>query len=485
MRAIVILLDSLNRHYLPCYGNDWVRAPNFRRLAERSVVFDNHWIGSMPCMPARRDLLTGRLGFLEKSWSGLEPFDITLPQCLHRAGVRTHMETDHYHYFVGGGEGYHTGFSTWNIHRGQEWDQWAVDLAEPPEPPHRGKWRSQTELNRRRMPTDADYPTPRTFAGGVEFLRTNREYDDWLLWIEGFDPHEPFHAPEEFQALYPDDYTGPEYDWSGYERVDPEDPAVGRLRRRYAATLSMTDAWLGRLLDELEAQDRFEDTLVILTTDHGHLLGEHGATGKNNWHCWREIANIPLLVHLPGSACAGERRDRLTQNLDLMPTLLHHFGAEGPSDRLQGTDLLPVAADNANNGRRTALFGYHGQDAGLTDGRYTYYRAPADRDNRPLYLYGLMPSRFHGLYDPEIFNRAEWGPFLPWTGTCCWRVPHDAPLAEDDERGDTALFDLAEDPEQLDDLTGTPAEEHMAGLLAEALRTHQSPPEQFERLGLV
>lgn len=66
MKVIVILSDSLNRHYLPCYGNEWVRTPNIDRLAERSITFDNHWIGSAPCMPARRDMLTGRLNFLER-----------------------------------------------------------------------------------------------------------------------------------------------------------------------------------------------------------------------------------------------------------------------------------------------------------------------------------------------------------------------------------------------------------------------------------
>ena len=76
MKAITILIDTLNRNYLPAYGNDWVIAPNITRFAEDSTVFDNHWIGSTPCMSARRDMLTGRLNFLERSWgsvAGLAP----------------------------------------------------------------------------------------------------------------------------------------------------------------------------------------------------------------------------------------------------------------------------------------------------------------------------------------------------------------------------------------------------------------------------
>ena len=85
MKAIVILLDTLNRRMLEAYHDQtWVKTPNMTRLAKRSVIFDQHWAGSLPCMPARRDILTGRLSFLERGWGGLEPFDETLPQKLQR-----------------------------------------------------------------------------------------------------------------------------------------------------------------------------------------------------------------------------------------------------------------------------------------------------------------------------------------------------------------------------------------------------------------
>ena len=63
MKTIVVLMDSLNRHFLPAYGNDWVETPNIDRLAARSCVFDRHFVGSAPCMPARHDIFTGRLDF--------------------------------------------------------------------------------------------------------------------------------------------------------------------------------------------------------------------------------------------------------------------------------------------------------------------------------------------------------------------------------------------------------------------------------------
>jgi hypothetical protein len=80
MRAIMVMFDSLNRHMLPPYGAEWVHAPNFERLYERTVTFDNSYVGSMPCMPCRRELHTGRYNFLHRSWGPLEPFDDSVPE---------------------------------------------------------------------------------------------------------------------------------------------------------------------------------------------------------------------------------------------------------------------------------------------------------------------------------------------------------------------------------------------------------------------
>ena len=102
MKAIMVMFDSVNRHMLPSYGCDWTHAPNFARLAERTVCFTNSYIGSMPCMPARRELHTGRYNFLHRAWGPLEPFDDSMPELLDHHGVYTHLSTDHYHYFEDG-----------------------------------------------------------------------------------------------------------------------------------------------------------------------------------------------------------------------------------------------------------------------------------------------------------------------------------------------------------------------------------------------
>ena len=99
MKAIMIMYDSLNRHMLSPYGCDWTRTPNFRRLADRCTTFDKCYVGSLPCMPARREIHTGRYNFLHRSWGPMEPYDDSMPEILKKSGIHSHLISDHYHYW--------------------------------------------------------------------------------------------------------------------------------------------------------------------------------------------------------------------------------------------------------------------------------------------------------------------------------------------------------------------------------------------------
>ena len=133
MKCVFLLFDSLNRHALSCYADDTIPTPNFARLAARSTVFERHFVGSLPCMPARRDIQTGRLNFLHRGWGPLEPFDHSLAAILRDSGIATHLITDHYHYFEDGGAGFHGRYSSWEFIRGQEKDKWRPPLAPAPD----------------------------------------------------------------------------------------------------------------------------------------------------------------------------------------------------------------------------------------------------------------------------------------------------------------------------------------------------------------
>jgi len=487
MRTVVILLDSLNRKHLKCY-NPEARGitPNIDSLAQDGVVYDNHFIGSAPCMPARRDIFTGRTQFLERGWGGIEPYDITLPSVLRQNGVFTHITTDHYHYFRIGGENYCDIFDSWDFHRGQEYDSMVSRIKKPDLEDRYGKKSAQYELNKVHFKDEAGYSTPRTFESACQWVEANKDSDDFFLMVECFDPHEPFDCPDEYLKLYDDDYTGKEFNWTTYAPVTEPEAAMKHLENCYLATLTMTDKWLGKFIQSLKDSGIYEDTLIMLTTDHGHLLGEHGFTGKNYMHAYNELANIPFIVHLPNNEKAGTRVNALTQNIDIMPTTLRHHGLPVP-DRVKGRDLL----DDTIPEREHVIYGWHGSAVNICDGKYTYFRAPKSKDNQPCYHYGSMPTSLaeYLYFGEEHAETIEMGRFLPYTNYPVYRiaVPPDHILmwsANLDHVMRSELYDIEEDYEQKDPISDPVLEEKMCKKLINAMIEAQSPVDQFERLGL-
>ncbi len=208
MKAVFVLFDSLNRHVLAPYGGERVPTPNFSRLAEHTATFERHYVGSLPCMPARRDLQTGRLSFLHRSWGRSSRSTIPFPNAVS-GGSYSHLVTDHFHYFEDGGATYHTRYDSYDFIRGQEGDPWKA-MVQPPwerlrqmyherqfSQSARDKFRRNI-INREFIKDEGDFPSVRCFAAGLAFLERNRTAENWFLQIETFDPHEPFTAPSGF-----------------------------------------------------------------------------------------------------------------------------------------------------------------------------------------------------------------------------------------------------------------------------------------------
>ena len=490
MKILFVVLDTLRRDYLEPYGTDWVRTPNIARLAERSVVCDNHWVGSLPCMPARREFMTGRHNFLERGWGPLEPFDDLLPTQLRKAAppVFSHLITDHYHYFYLGGEGHNSSFDTWQFERGQENDAWISRVDAPALPASMGRNNNRQNIqNRFAQREEHEFSGPRCIEQAVRWLDDNRESDNWFLQVELFDPHEPFYVVPKYLAMYGDTWTGPLYDWPDYGVCRDNPEAIAHIRNCYAALLTMTDHWLGRLWDTLDAQDAWRDTMVVLTTDHGTMLGEHEYWMKNAMPVYNEIAHIPLIVHLPGSARAGTRVSALTQTTDLMPTFLDYCGAPLPP-YLHGASLRP-ALEVDQTIHDSLIYGYFGMALNATDGRFTYFRNPAAAETK-MYAYTAMPTAFHGFMSREELARAETGRFLGHTYNIpVYKVPQTGkpPLRADatgayEPRHE--LFDLTTDPAQDHPLDDPEQERRFRDLLRTHLARVHAPEEHLERLGL-
>ncbi|MGE0800113.1 MAG: sulfatase [Lautropia sp.] len=502
MRCVFVLFDSLNRLALEAYGDARIHTPNFKRFADRAVTFDTHYVGSLPCMPARREMHTGRLNFLHRSWGPLEPFDHSFSDLLRQAGIYTHLASDHYHYWEDGGAVYHNRYSSFDFIRGQEWDHWKA-MVEPPlerfkemyaarqYSPDFKDGRLYNMVNREFMKDEADYCCPRTFAAGLEFLDRNRSADNWFLQIEAFDPHEPFTAPRRFRERYPTGYRGPVLDWPRYEKVRDHPDEVSELRANYAALVTMCDEYFGRLLDCFDRYDCWKDTALVLSTDHGFLLAEHDWWGKNRMPFYSEIANIPLIVHHPAFVKnAGERRQALTQTIDLMPTFLDMFGLPAPAE-VRGHSLLPLLEEDASI-REAAIYGLFGAATNVTDGRYTYFKYPADMTSQELYEYTLMPTHLQGPFAISEFKGTRLHPGFDFTrGVPVLQIPARrnalgqpaglGPAIIDDCT--TALYDLQTDPRQDNPYRDAAIERRLESAMQAIMRSHDAPREAFTRLG--
>ena len=497
MKTVFVLLDSLNRNAMECYGPTSVITPNFSRFAERAITFDNHYVGSLPCIPARRDLHTGRINFLHRSWGPLEPFDDSFPELLKQSGTYSHIATDHHHYFADGGATYHQRYSSWDLVRGQAIDRWKAHVN-----PNLGGLRKEYHplqhhranymINRSYVADEADYCGPQVFRLGQEFLEQNHKDDDWLLQLECFDPHEPFHAPPRFREMYPTDYDGPILDWPVYKRVTETPEEIAELRANYAALTTMCDEYFGKLLDFFDENDLWKDTCLVLTTDHGFLLGEHDWWSKDRMPVYDEIARIPLMIAHPDySEQGGTRRKALTQSTDIMPMLLDLHDKEIPRDVL-GKSLLPLLEDD-HAIRDAAIFGYFGAACNVTDGRYVYHRYPEKLTVDGLYEYTLMPTRMTTRFSiSELVGATLANPFDFSKGVPLLKLKPRANEAGEaiEVQGmdfadtQTRLYDLDNDPGQTTPIDDLEIEARLVAAMTRLMLEADAPPELFERFNL-
>lgn len=490
MRAVMVMYDSLDKHYLQPYGCTWTKTPNFNRLAERTIKFNNFYVGSMPCMPARRELHTGRYNFLHCSWGPIEPFDDSMPEILKKNGIYTHLCTDHYHYWQDGGATYHTRYSSCEFSRGQEGDAWKAEVENPDfstlHPTEAGRATFQGEtlrqdiINRKYMTCDDEMPQTRTFQAGIEFLDTNHNEDNWFLTIETFDPHEPFFTQPEYKELYPHEYHGKEFDWPNYAAVNESDEDVNHVRMEYAALVSMCDAKLGMVLDVFDKYDLWKDTMLIVNTDHGFLLGEHEWWGKIA-PLYNEVSNTPFFIYDPRVDCSGKTCDALCQTIDIAPTILEYFGQKIPKD-MMGKPLNTCYQKNQKI-RDYALYGQHGSSLCITDGRYTFFRAPKEWSK--VYEYTLMPTEMAKRFIPKDFEDAEMvKPFSFTKKARVMKIRRKGGYARVCAPFDL-LFDLEKDPGQLKNLTEAYAvKASLCNAMVKLLKENDAPKELYSNYGL-
>ncbi|MGH9080580.1 MAG: sulfatase [Acidimicrobiales bacterium] len=495
---IVVLLDSLNRHMLPPYGGDEFAAPNIARFAESALRFTRHHAGSLPCMPARHDILVVALDFPWRPWGSIEVWEDAVTRSLREQGVTTVLISDHPHLFETGGENYHTDFTAWDYQRGHENDPWRTTpdptwTGTPALPVDRPPYHHYYDDSRTYFRSEEDFPGPRTMSAAAQWIRTAAPtHDRFFLMVDEFDPHEPFDTPLPYAALYNELDRGPLAIWPPYltdavasGQLDPE---KGRqIRRSYGAKLTMIDHWFAHLLEAIEQSGLADSTGVVLCTDHGHYLGEHDIFGKPDAPVYSELARIPLMVRWPGRAPCTV--DALTTSVDLHATVVDLFGAavEHPT---HGRSLLPLIDGTADSIRELALFGYWGRHVGVTDGRVRYLRGCGE-ENLPLSVWSnrwsTMPIHpLPQLRLPRPDHRATLEE-MPGTGVPVIRQPFgrgdDLPYwAGLRPPSGSYVFDTGVDPGELENRAGGRQEAAMADALSVELRRIGAPTDLLERI---
>ena len=364
MNVLWITADTFRRDHLGAYGNPDIFTPSLDSLAGKSVRFDNHYAGGFPTMPTRADHATGRWTASFMGWEPLPESETTLAEILSATGFHTAAVVDP-PFYIREGMNYDKGFQTFIMHPGQD----APGVREP-------RRRHESVDVREAWRFESDRNAPQTFGAAVRWLERHHK-EDFFLYVDTWDPHEPWDAP----AYYTERY------WPGYdgEIIDPlyaywqdapgfTEERVKKALATYRGEVGMVDTWIGYLLRHVENMGLMENTAVIFTSDHGFYFGEHGGLfgkmvfgrytdGRLPRHgdkdatwghspLYEELVHIPLLVYMPGVS-PGVRR-QLTSAVDVMPTVLDILGHEIP-ESVEGRSLLPTLWDGEAPGREFVI----------------------------------------------------------------------------------------------------------------------------------
>ncbi|MFC1714425.1 sulfatase [Candidatus Poribacteria bacterium] len=409
MNVILMISDTVRHDYCGCYGNTWVQTPNIDALASESAIMENFFSASFPTGPMRKDVHTGRFTFTYTNWQGprVEGEEV-LSEILSAEGYRTAFIGD-----TGNSEQIKAEFDYKEIIPGR-----ASKIDEIPE-----EVELPADPRKLRVPMNRIQNIVRNALGwdGEEdrrVARTMRAAHKWLeeqhgsetpffLFVDTFDPHEPWDQPNYYTELYDPDYQGDELMEPAYEPAAYTNQSeIQHMCCMYAGKLTMVDRWIGYLLDGVEKMGLAGDTAIIFTSDHGFYHGEHNLIGKvlldrdgaicGRWPLYSTIAHPPLLIRVPG-VTDGQRHDSFCQPPDIKPTILDLLNAPVPS-RVQGESLLPLIRRERQSIRDFAI-------SSLTYVQDEEVRCPASfRTKDFLYIYGgdEWSSELYNLQsDPE------------------------------------------------------------------------------------
>ena len=404
MNVILIVLDSLRRDHVGCYGNTWIKTPCLDAFSTESALFERAAPESLPTIQSRRGMLTGNRLFpfrdwkahlgdnvVSPGWAPLREEDISISEIFQDSGYTTAFITDVYHMFKPS-MNFHRGFDEWRFIRGQEYDRYRI--APPPKDINvdhyvsaklKGTYAYEKGIrylsNTAHRKGEEDYFAPMVFREGMRWLEENHEYaENFFLWIDCFDPHEPWDPPQEYRDLYNPGYKGREYivGKAGDPLEYMTEEELNHTRALYAGEVTMVDKWFGKFIDKVKALGLYDDSMIVVVSDHGHPLGEHGIIHKIAGAMYPTLLDIVLMIHHPKGIGNGVRVKDFVYQHDLFSTMLSFAGVDLP-EKVDGQDIWPLVTGEGGPKRDYVTCGME-KYVWVKDDRYVYISETDGKD---------------------------------------------------------------------------------------------------------
>jgi arylsulfatase A-like enzyme len=393
VNIILVIFDTLRKDCFGAYGSPpWgkVHTPHFDAFARESLLLTRAYPESLPTLPTRRAIYTGRrvYPFTEgdirlkgdfvgaPGWGPIPEEQPTLAEILREAGYRTGLIADVYHMFKPS-KNFWRGFDQWMFLRGQEVDPYrsGPDLTQAeidfwlPEA-MQNEWSvsfiRRCIRNIHDRTREEDYYSPRVLAEAARWVEQNRDAESFFLTIESFDPHEPWLIPSYYRKMYLAE-EGQEQVISPYDDVSglPE-ALIRRTQANYRGSVTQCDRWFGHFMETLRVLGLLENTLILFTSDHGHSIGDRNYMGKRGYPSAPEVYDVPLAIRFPKSLHGGKKSDMFVQHHDIFATIL--AGAEvAPPPEMEGRSFLRDAVEGSAGTRNHVTVGWGSTPTVITE----------------------------------------------------------------------------------------------------------------------
>lgn len=328
LNVLIITIDTLRADHLTSYGYHRPTSPRMDEFARRGVLFEAVACQSSQTLPSHASIFIGTNPRVHKAISHESPVDpavTTLAELLKKAGYQTgafissHALDSEY--------GLDQGFDTyWEVHK-----------------EHTFQERRSATADEMDLTTDA----------ALTWLGQNSG-SEFFLWIHWFHPHRPYNPPPAYARAFAGAYEGPVTSEPEFimkvwrDRIDLPEEDVAYLVGLYDGEVAFADAQVGRVLDELETMNLLDNTVVVITADHGEILYEHEYYFGHDIALYDECLMIPLIIYAPALGAAHPRIGSLVQSLDILPTVLDLLEMEHPGG-LEGKSLLPLIAGSGQS----------------------------------------------------------------------------------------------------------------------------------------